>query len=358
MEPYVNDPDIVLSWTGSDPTPGTGVAGYDLQHRLEDGPWGNILEDSPQTGMTHHGVEGTHTLRVRARDRAGNVGAYSAETTVVPEPGNPQDWNRYAYVANNPIRSTDPSGHFIFNRPNWMYFVPGLNAVAYAKDCATSVSQAIEAYEAGERRVGALAMHATGATDALIRQAESVDRLNEDVDVVFSNAPIGERVPHAIHLGGWATGKAAQIVGLAQLARSTTINVRAGISSDPSLPPGTGRTDKLGNITVSSRGTSLQQTRVLNHERVHRFFTPRGPFRGIRADFNMLAYRNSHLLRYIEEAAAESFAQVTTGGSLREGLVFPIRHGYVTPWRVLSEAIGVGGVLAGTTSIAESIIEE
>ena len=30
---------------------------------------------------------------------------------MVPEPGNPQDLNRYAYVRNNPLRYTDPSGH-------------------------------------------------------------------------------------------------------------------------------------------------------------------------------------------------------------------------------------------------------
>ena len=31
--------------------------------------------------------------------------------TIVPDPGNPQDLNRYTYVRNNPVMYTDPSGH-------------------------------------------------------------------------------------------------------------------------------------------------------------------------------------------------------------------------------------------------------
>ena len=33
--------------------------------------------------------------------------------SIVPNPGNPQDLNRYSYVRNNPVRYTDPTGHYI-----------------------------------------------------------------------------------------------------------------------------------------------------------------------------------------------------------------------------------------------------
>jgi len=32
----------------------------------------------------------------------------------VPEPGNPMAWDRYAYVQNNPVRYSDPSGHMLW----------------------------------------------------------------------------------------------------------------------------------------------------------------------------------------------------------------------------------------------------
>jgi RHS repeat-associated protein len=33
--------------------------------------------------------------------------------TIIPDPYNPQGWDRYTYVNNNPVRYTDPSGHCI-----------------------------------------------------------------------------------------------------------------------------------------------------------------------------------------------------------------------------------------------------
>jgi hypothetical protein len=34
--------------------------------------------------------------------------------TLLPDPYNPQALNRYAYVLNNPVKYTDPSGHIAF----------------------------------------------------------------------------------------------------------------------------------------------------------------------------------------------------------------------------------------------------
>jgi RHS repeat-associated protein len=41
------------------------------------------------------------------------LGRFLSADTLVPSPGNPQALNRYAYAQNNPLKYTDPSGHFI-----------------------------------------------------------------------------------------------------------------------------------------------------------------------------------------------------------------------------------------------------
>ena len=41
------------------------------------------------------------------------VGRFLQADTIVPSPGDPQSLNRYAYTLNNPLKYTDPSGHWV-----------------------------------------------------------------------------------------------------------------------------------------------------------------------------------------------------------------------------------------------------
>jgi hypothetical protein len=50
----------------------------------------------------------------RARFYHPALGRFVSADTIVPEPRNPQDFNRYSYVRNSPIVYTDPTGHCIF----------------------------------------------------------------------------------------------------------------------------------------------------------------------------------------------------------------------------------------------------
>jgi len=47
-----------------------------------------------------------------AREYDPSLGRWLSADTIVPDPANPQSFNRYAYVLNNPLKYTDPSGHF------------------------------------------------------------------------------------------------------------------------------------------------------------------------------------------------------------------------------------------------------
>ena len=40
------------------------------------------------------------------------LGRFVQPDTIVPDPGNPQDLNRYSYVRNNPLKYTDSTGHW------------------------------------------------------------------------------------------------------------------------------------------------------------------------------------------------------------------------------------------------------
>jgi hypothetical protein len=42
------------------------------------------------------------------------LGRFLSADTMVPSPGNPQALNRYSYTLNNPVKYTDPTGHYIY----------------------------------------------------------------------------------------------------------------------------------------------------------------------------------------------------------------------------------------------------
>ena len=61
------------------------------------------------TGQLEEGTIGLYDYGARFYDPL--LGRFLSADTVVPEPGNPQALNRYAYVLNNPLKYIDPTGH-------------------------------------------------------------------------------------------------------------------------------------------------------------------------------------------------------------------------------------------------------
>lgn len=69
------------------------------------------------TGQREEGTIGLYFYNARWYDAA--LARFAQADTIVPEPGNPQALNRYAYTLNNPVKYTDPSGHWTDEGAGW-----------------------------------------------------------------------------------------------------------------------------------------------------------------------------------------------------------------------------------------------
>ena len=81
-------------------------------------PWGDIRpgpENALPTDYTFAGQRldaGSQLIQMGARWYDSLTGRWVSADTVVPEPGNPQDLNRFSYCRNSPLAFSDTSGHF------------------------------------------------------------------------------------------------------------------------------------------------------------------------------------------------------------------------------------------------------
>ena len=79
-----NTTNLSLSWSGSDPSPSSNISSFDVQRKdgLR-GAWQNWQSATPARSAYMAGLPGhTYYFRVRARDSAGNLGGWSAESPV------------------------------------------------------------------------------------------------------------------------------------------------------------------------------------------------------------------------------------------------------------------------------------
>ena len=84
---------IPVSWSGSDPQPGTGLASFDVQAQVDAGGWTDWLLETALTEAIYPDLQNGHvySFRVRARDVAGNVGEYSVPVSVQVQDTHPPE---------------------------------------------------------------------------------------------------------------------------------------------------------------------------------------------------------------------------------------------------------------------------
>ena len=141
-----------------------------------------------------------------------------------------------------------------------------------------------------------------------------------------------------------ATPMTLRTVG--QLPRTPgKIFYRSKAVPDATMPEGYGATNPTtGNMRYSPLGNPKSVALAKIHERVHSILTPKLQLlREIRIVPRYNSYITSSLFRYLEEALAETVAQVSVNGvrSVITGLTFPVKNGYVTLVEMVAEGKGI-----------------
>ncbi|MRR31689.1 hypothetical protein EG834_15470, partial [bacterium] len=73
------------------------------------------------------------------------LGRFTSPDTLIPEPGSPLAWDRYAYVKNNPVRFNDPTGHCIDGATTALCIAMAAGAIAgYALQVGENRAQGMD----------------------------------------------------------------------------------------------------------------------------------------------------------------------------------------------------------------------
>jgi RHS repeat-associated protein len=91
-------------------------------------PWGSERDSSGTMRTTFRftgqraetdlgGTDGLYYYGARWYDSS--LGRFISADSLIPNPGNVLDWDRYAAMRNNPLKYTDPTGHEICNADGW-----------------------------------------------------------------------------------------------------------------------------------------------------------------------------------------------------------------------------------------------
>jgi hypothetical protein len=253
----------------------------------------------------------------------------------------------------NNVQTLEPS--------NWTRFWGGLKTLGGAAETVAGGAFAISTSWTGIGGVagGGVAAHGIDTSIAGVKQLisgfEERSYTAKAIENITGSQSVGDIADTGIGLAGsFGTAFAKVASGFSK------VRVPAGWVSKVwrfgELPPGVlGSTDPVGNIIIQNGLKGKDFQRVLDHESVHRFFSPaKNIFQKIRAQIGASGYNNSQLLRFSEEAIAETYAS----GSLKEGVLHPLVNGYgITVKGLATESSVLGGVLEKSNELGEKIAE-
>lgn len=109
-------------------------------------PFGGVREDVGNISQTDYGYTGQRNLDsgiglmdYKARFFPPYINRFIQPDTIIPDPYNPQDLNRFVYVRNNSLNYVDPSGHVICNDEG-VCFTPPPNTGIIREDSGSTSS--------------------------------------------------------------------------------------------------------------------------------------------------------------------------------------------------------------------------
>lgn len=181
------------------------------------------------------------------------------------------------------------------------------------------------------------------------------DLMNRDVltgKVNKDGLTVGKVTETAVELATpIVVGKAAPPAKLAEDARA--LFYKPSVTAVAGYPKGVAVTTKYGDIWYSPRGSKIDKALAINHERVHSALTPKLLI-GREMRFKVMKLSDkSHLMRYMEEFLAESYAQIKVKGFKEGDLRFAAKfmlnnNNYdIKLSRVITEAAVATATIAG-----------
>jgi RHS repeat-associated protein len=79
------------------------------EYRIDPPDPADDITDRGFTGHKHN--DDIELIYMNARYYVPAIGRFASADTVIPHPNDPQSYNRFSYVRNNPLNSVDPTGH-------------------------------------------------------------------------------------------------------------------------------------------------------------------------------------------------------------------------------------------------------